>query len=103
MTRGAIRALLFFFLVACGSKTGLPEGDGATAGATPVPTGDLPGDDDGDGFVCPASPPKGGTPCGAVGHRYHHCGRYEVDRCPILAACVDGVWHTVDCDKSREP
>ena len=103
--------VLALLVTACGSKTGLPDGEAEPSSAA-VPTrtpAEVPpspgagGAGGGDGFECPATAPQAGTPCGAPDDRIHQCGRYEVKGCPILASCADGRWHTVDCRNHAEP
>ena len=106
--RNAFVALAMALVVtACGSKTGLPADDleSSSAAAPPqtVPNPGGTGAGGGVAFECPATPPKGGTPCNLPPNRSWHCGTYERKGCPIMAGCLDGRWETVDCYGSRNP
>ena len=110
--RNAFVALAIAFAVsACGSKTGLPVDDLESSSAAappqtapaPNPGGNGNGPGGGAGFECPATPPKGGTPCDLPPGMIRNCGIYERKGCPIKVGCFDGRWETVDCTGMHNP
>ncbi len=116
---GRYAALCLALVIGCGARTGFSDDSDIGASATGNPTGPLPshpgaGSSGGSGgFRCPSEAPRAGTSCDLPPGTLESCGRYEranpSDRtagdngCPVLVACADGLWRTVDCHNVSKP